>query len=561
MVSTKWRRSTSGRTHRKAPSRWRVWAALAATVVVSACGTRTSAPGLGNTKADGQAKAGSPPSFSGFTCKDASIQQFDETNMRRYSVPADVEQRVAEVLSRMSPEGKARQMYGVPMANRDYRDVHRSQDVDVPNIGTVRGFRYRDGVRGVNLAQGQDNRPTDGENNATAFPAPSLRGASWNVDLERSVGLAIGDETAASLNNVLVAPGVNLLRHPYWGRSQESYGEDTYHVGRMATAMVVGIQEHVVACAKTFAAYGLEKERIKHNVSATEQTLREVLGLQLEMVIQDGGVGCVMASSNSVNGVKMTQHEHLLRNVLKAPREDGGMGFDGFVISDWWAMPGGEMQPDSETAQRIAHQSLAAGLDVEVPWDFHYSDVTLTRADPALVEESAQRVLTQKFRFGTALVSDPWSSSKVTSRLDVDSIAPNEMHEALAERVALESLVLLSNGADQSGGTSVQRGQERRGAGPQAVLLANRLQRSSVVPGGPQPKPARVRFRLCEVPGRRRPRMGSGELRPGSLIWTIRRGSGCRTTRCRRDRRQRPPRGRRGGRHRGRGWLHSDRRR
>src|SRR5690606_6597082 len=115
---------------------------------------------------------------------------------------------------------------------------------------TIRGFRYRDAGRGVNLDAGRDNRADDQKNFATAFPSPPARAASWDLALERRIGAAIGDETAASTNTVLLAPVVNIVRQPFWGRTQESYGEDPYHVGRMATAFTVGVQEYVAACAK-----------------------------------------------------------------------------------------------------------------------------------------------------------------------------------------------------------------------------------------------------------------------------------------------------------------------
>jgi beta-glucosidase-like glycosyl hydrolase len=288
------------------------------------------------------------------------------------------------------------------------QDIERSPDVDVSGVGTIRGYRYRDAGRGVNLDAGQDNRPDDGNNFATAFPAPSLRAASWDLDLERRIGAAIGDETVASKNNMLLAPCMNIVRHPYWGRTQETYGEDTYHVGRMATAFTVGLQEYVVGCAKHYAANNIEKGRSTQNAVLTEQTLREIYGRHFEMIVQDGGMGCIMAAYNLVNGIKSTQSEHLIRDILKGPVEDGGFGFEGLVLTDWWAMPGDQNVPDATTAQNVTIEAVNAGTDIEVPWTLHYTEETLANADPQLVEDGARRVLTQKYRFGSALDSDPW---------------------------------------------------------------------------------------------------------------------------------------------------------
>ncbi len=370
--------------------------------------------------------------------------------MAAYDVSPNLTVTVESTLSQMSPAQKAGQLLGVDGTLQNWRDIMRSPDIEVAGVGVIGGYRYRDAGRGVNLDAGQDNRDSDGNDFSTAFPAPSLRAASWDVVLERRIGAAIGDETAASKNNALLAPNVNVVRHPFWGRTQEAYGEDSYHVGRMATAFTVGAQEYVVACARHFAANNIERSRTDQNAVMTEQTLREIYGRHFEMVVQDGGVGCVMASHNLINGVKSTQNHHLLREILKGPVESGGMGFEGFVISDWWAMPGALAWQDEATAHAVALEALDAGLDIELPWTMHYSESTLADADPTLVEEAARRVLAQKYRFQTALTTDAWSVKPPTSRLSNSSITPNEAHETLAEEAVIKSAVLLSNGLDES---------------------------------------------------------------------------------------------------------------
>lgn len=395
------------------------------------------------------------PAFS-YSCTDAPHQFFDEANMEPYSISEAVATNVNATLKAMSQPQKASQMMGIPVGNKNYRDIERSPDVEVSGIGKIRGWRYRDAGRGVNLDAGQDNRVDDKNNFATAFPSPSLRAASWDVDLERRIGEAIGDETAASRNNMLLAPCMNIVRHPYWGRTQETYGEDMYAIGRMATALTVGLQKYVAACPKHFAANNIEKGRSSQNSVMNEQTLREIYGRHFEMVVQDGGAACMMASYNLVNGVKATQSEHLLRNVLKAPLAEGGMGFEGLVLTDWWAMPGDQKtDKDAATVQSIVREAVVAGTDIEVPWQIHYSEFTLSPtqlAEQNLVDEAAKRVLTQKYRFNSARDSDPWSITPPTSTLtdggNGGSLEPNAAHEMLAEETVLKSAVLLSNGLD-----------------------------------------------------------------------------------------------------------------
>ncbi len=386
-----------------------------------------------------------------FTCDAAPSQQYDAVAMKSYVVPEEVAAEVESVLSMMTPAQKASQMIGVPVGNRNYRDIERSPDIDVPGVGPIRGYRYRDAGKGVNMDAGQDNRPDNGKNYSTVFPAPSIRAASWDVYLERRVGAAIGDETAASKNNMMLAPCMNIIRHPYWGRTQETYGEDMYHVGRMAAALTVGIQQYVVSCPKHFLGNNIEQKRSTQNARMTEQTLREIYGRHFEMVVQDGAAGCIMNSYNLVNDIKATQNAHLIRNVLKGPVEAGGMGFGGLVLTDWWAMPGDQNVPDSRTAQSVTDEAVIAGTDVEVPWTLHYSEVTLPNVpDQSLVTDAARRVLTQKYLFNTALDEGDtnWGLKPPTSQLSGDSIVPNENHEALAEETEIKSAVLLTNGLD-----------------------------------------------------------------------------------------------------------------
>ena len=258
------------------------------------------------------------PTLPQFSCEQVATQQYDEVSMREYCVPEAVQAEVDLVLSLMGTSEKALQMSGVPVGGRNYRDIERSPDVTVSGYGDIRGYRYRDAGRGVNLDAGQDNRVDDKQNYATAFPAPSLRAASWDLELERSIGAAIGDETAASHNNMNLGPCMNIVRHPYWGRTQETYGEDMYTIGRFAAAYTVGVQEYVVGCAKHWAGNNIEKSRSKQNAVMDEQTLREIYGRHFEMVVQDGGIGCIMASYNLVNGIKAVENEYLLRTILSA---------------------------------------------------------------------------------------------------------------------------------------------------------------------------------------------------------------------------------------------------
>jgi beta-glucosidase len=373
-----------------------------------------------------------------------------------YTTPRDPE--VTKLLGTMTLNDKILQMQSLPNPpNRTsavYRDIERSPDTGpISGVGnkSVLGYRYRDAGRGLNLAAGQDNRQSDGKDTATVFPTQSARAASWDVNLEFRIGEAIGEETMTSKNNMLLAPCMNIIRHPYWGRTQETYSEDMHHTGRMASAMTAGIQRRVIACPKHYAANNVENNRANQNAVMTEQTLREVYVKHFEMVAKEGGAGCIMASYNLVNGTKATQNQHLLKNLLKLPAAQNGMGYRGFVLTDWWAMPGDQNLPALQQAQAQATEAVKAGLDIEVPWNLHFNQLgplvesgKLTEAD---INDSAGRVLEQKRRFGSLYKEDgKWGLGESRTKLIGGSIGDNQEHLNLAQEAAEKSAVLLTNG-------------------------------------------------------------------------------------------------------------------
>ncbi|HVY38815.1 MAG TPA: glycoside hydrolase family 3 N-terminal domain-containing protein [Polyangia bacterium] len=366
-----------------------------------------------------------------------------------YSVSADVTQQVAKTISSMSLHDLALQMEGMPYnSTGQFSDTQRSQDT-----GSIRGFRYRDASRGMNLGEDMNgsfpNAATINGSHvgySTVFPVSMSRGAAFDLDLEYAIGEAIGDEMQAAKQTVLLAPCMNILRHPLWGRAQETYGEDSFHVGRLASAMVVGVQQHIAANAKHYLGYDIENGRTQTNNSqmADEQVLREIYGRHFRMTVQDAGVASVMASYNEVNGIKSTQNGHILTDVL---RKD--FGFQGFVLSDWWAMPGFTSIPDTSTQKTGALKAINAGLDVELPWGLYYGQLenlvnsgTLTRQD---LQAHAQNVLTQKFRFNSQNLNGPVGLKAPVTIYENSQIKCNDSHVALAKQAALESMVLLKN--------------------------------------------------------------------------------------------------------------------
>ena len=159
---------------------------------------------------------------------------------------------------------------------------------EVARLG-IPGIRFSDGPRGV-IMEG-----------ATTFPVSMARGAACDPQLEERIGDVIGRELRALGGNYFGGVCINLLRHPAWGRAQETYGEDPFHLGALGAALMRGVQRHVMACAKHFALNSMENARFKVDVTIDPSALHEVYLPHFKRVAQEG-VASVMSAYNSVNG-------------------------------------------------------------------------------------------------------------------------------------------------------------------------------------------------------------------------------------------------------------------
>ena len=253
---------------------------------------------------------------------------------------------------------------------------------------------------------------------ATCFPTASALGCSWDPDLAREVGAALGAEARAQGIAAVLGPGVNIKRHPLCGRNFEYFSEDPHLSGRLAAAIVDGLQsQQVGGCVKHFAANNQETDRMRVSADVDERTLREIYLPAFEHVVTAARPWLVMCSYNKVNGEYASQHRWLLTEVL---REE--WGFDGLVVSDWGAVH-----------DRVA--ALRAGLDLEMPPKLGVSDQAIIDAvaagdlDEAVLDRAAGRVLRLVLR------------SRRREPAELDAAA----HHALARRAAAQSLVLLKN--------------------------------------------------------------------------------------------------------------------
>ncbi len=241
----------------------------------------------------------------------------------------------------------------------------------LPRLG-LPGIRFSDGPRGVVMGQ------------ATAFPVPMARAASFDPDLEERIGDAIGVECRALGANLFAGVCVNLLRHPGWGRAQETFGEDSHLLGEMGAALVRGAQRHVMACVKHFAANSIENTRLHVDVQVHEDDLRDLYLPHFRRCV-DAGAAAVMTAYNRVNGERCGHHRHLITEVLK-----GEWGFAGFVMSDF------------VLGVRSA-RAVDAGLDLEMPFRWRFRSlgrlVRRGRIGAARLDDAALRLVRQQVRF------------------------------------------------------------------------------------------------------------------------------------------------------------------
>ncbi|MFF3936085.1 beta-xylosidase/alpha-l-arabinosidase [Streptomyces phaeofaciens] len=276
---------------------------------------------------------------------------------------------------------------------------------------------------------------------ATAYPVPLAWGAAFDPPLVEEMARNIGRDLRTVGVHQGLAPVLDVVRDPRWGRVEETIGEDPYLVGTVGTAYVRGLESAgIVATLKHFAGYASSAGA--RNLAPVRAGTREFADVTLppfEMALREGGARSVMAAYTERDGVPASADPELLTRLL---REE--WGFTGTVVADYFGI--GFLQTlhrVAGTPAEAARLALEAGIDVELPTVKYYGDalVAAVRAGEipeALIDRAARRVLLQKCELGL-LDEDRRPESPET--VDLDSAA----NRALARRLAEESVVLLDN--------------------------------------------------------------------------------------------------------------------
>ncbi|CAH8718455.1 glycoside hydrolase family 3 C-terminal domain-containing protein [Paenibacillus thiaminolyticus] len=292
-----------------------------------------------------------------------------------------------------------------------------TKSVDRLNIPAIAMY---DGTNGIRKTASMEELGIFGDNvPATCYPTGSAIGSSWNVELLRELGVALGKEGRELDVEILLGPGINMKRTPLGGRNFEYYSEDPCLTGELGAAFVDGLQSQgVAASVKHFACNNQEYEKMITSSEVDERTLREIYLSAFERIVKKANPWTIMCSYNLLNGEYTSENEFLLKKIL---REE--WGYDGVVLSDWTAVD-----------NRV--KGIKAGLDLEMPGPAHYNTKAIVEAVQS--GELEERQLDTCVRRILELVR------RTREHRGVELPSAEERHK-LARRAAAESMVLLKN--------------------------------------------------------------------------------------------------------------------
>ena len=279
----------------------------------------------------------------------------------------------------------------------------------VPRL-KIPGIKFTDGPRGIVMGA------------STCFPVSMSRGATWDTELEKRIGHAIGLEGRAQGANYFAGICINLPRHPAWGRIQETYSEDPILLGEFGLALNDGVKPHLMTCVKHYALNSMEIARFRVDVKVEDAALHEVYLPHFRQLVE-GGVTSVMSSYNSVRGEFAGQNYELLTKILREQWK-----FDGFVLSDFIF------------GLRDAALSVKNGLDIEAPFA-QQRDMHLQKAVEAgnlewlHVSTACTRILRKQLQHVAATGYEVPKASVIFC----------DTHRQLAREAAAKGMVLLKN--------------------------------------------------------------------------------------------------------------------
>lgn len=321
--------------------------------------------------------------------------------------------KMKEVIAKMTLEDKIRLCSGA-----SFWESEKMEQYGIPS------FFMSDGPHGLRTQKGEsDHLGINQSEKSTCFPTASASASSWNPDLLRRMGEAIGEEALHYGVDVVLGPGVCMKRSPLCGRNFEYFSEDPYLAGVMGARWIQGVQSKGVGTSlKHFAANNQEQDRMMGDSMVDERALREIYLPAFETAVKESQPDTVMCSYNKINGTFSSDNKTLLQDILRDE-----WGFQGLVVTDWGAMN-----------DRI--KAFQAGCDLEMPSSCGMFDGDVQQAveegklSEADIDACVERIIRLAWKAQTTRIgiSDEYP-------LDV------EAHHNLARKIAAESAVLLKN--------------------------------------------------------------------------------------------------------------------
>ena len=295
--------------------------------------------------------------------------------------------------------------------------------VAIPRLGIPATVQC-DGPAGVHI---DAHREGDSRNYyATGFPVGTCLASTWNTDLVRKVGEAIGNETLEYGCDVVLGPGMNLHRNPLCGRNFEYYSEDPVVTGLMGTAFVLGVQSQGVGVsAKHFAVNSQESDRTRVDERLSQRALRELYLKGFEMMVRKSNPRTIMSAYNKVNGVYAQGNKDLLTNILR-----NDWGYKGIVETDWIG----------KREDLPVEQEVAAGNDLLMPgYPAQVKDIVNAVKSGKLDINDVDRNVRRMLEY---IVKTPrFKGYKYSGEPDLKA------HAAITRQSSTEGMVLLKNNA------------------------------------------------------------------------------------------------------------------
>lgn len=350
-------------------------------------------------------------------CTQTTVSAQQQTN-------AITEAKITALIKKMTLEEKIGMIHG--SSSFTSGGVKR---LGIPELTTS------DGPHGVRPEHGRDwNLKNRGDDSSTYLPTGITLASTWNPALGYAFGSVLGSEAKYRGKDVILGPGINIMRTPLNGRNFEYMSEDPYLISKMVVGYIKGVQDQgISACVKHFLANNQEIRRSGINVIMSERALREIYMPGFKAAVMEGGVNTMMGAYNKFRGEYCTYNDYLVNKVVK-----GEWGFKGVMMSDWGAI-------------HTTKDALLGGADLEMGTDldmrgkpdynkFFFGDAALSAVKSgeikeAVIDDKVRRIL--RIMFKTHMFDKRTPGSYAT-----------KAHAEIAKKVAEEGIILLKNTAN-----------------------------------------------------------------------------------------------------------------